>query len=662
VLATLGSNPGTRRPRFPSNDAGTRQQGFHGEDAAARGPEFRGGDAGMRRQGFRRGDTGEPWPRFRGDDTGGQRPGFRGGDRGERWPGFHGRVSGEGGPRFSVSGGRIGLVVTWLLMLPIGLYGLAQIANTTLRQFGGPAEMVDLVAFYTGGRLLLEAPSQLYDPVAELQLQTRLRTSAPQAHAVAALPVQDADATFLQSNPTLLATDATAPPATGTPAQADMTIPKSDVTTAEAEVTTPAADVTAREAEVTTAAADVTTSAAHAAGSEARVTGPEAGVTATEADGLPLLQFWNPPHVAVLMAPLALLPFGLAYLALLLVNLACLGGGCYLLVGGGDASRPAEVGPSDAMSEPVPLVAPAPRAQPGPPAPLRSARSWTWLCWALVLPLFLPVQVGLMMGQLSFGLLFGFAVFTRVIDRGGPFRTAAALAVWSTKPQLLPVLLVALACKREWRALALLCGLPLLLTVPVVLLGGWSVLENYVALGGIAAGGVLSAETTTLYAGHSLLGLAQWLLGAGWPANILAVFGTLGVCLLVGRTWRGGLRVDARRHLQLAMVPLAAIVCSPHALAYDDVIWLASAWLLLRFARATPSASRIVTIVLLVGWWGGNLAALPGVYGLAPWGAFTAIFCLASIAWLYRLYGLGATQSSAWGGRANAAASSATSV
>src|SRR5579859_6050545 len=100
--------------------------------------------------------------------------------------------------------------------------------------------------------------------------------------------------------------------------------------------------------------------------------------------------------------------------------------------------------------------------------------------------------------------------------------------------------------------------------------------------------------------------------------------------------WRAGLLTDPRRYLQLAVVPLAAVFCSPHALAYDDVTWLASAWLLLDFACAMPSARRGVLGLLVVGWWGANLAAFPEVNGIAPWGAFSAIVSLAGIAWLYR--------------------------
>jgi hypothetical protein len=312
-----------------------------------------------------------------------------------------------------------------------------------------------------------------------------------------------------------------------------------------------------------------------------------------------VLQFWNPPHTALLMAPLAMLPFGVAYLVWLVVNLTCLGGACYLLA----------------------------------PRPTRAA---TWLGWLVVLPLFLPVQLGLIMGQLSFALLFGFAVFVRLADWRGPWRQAAALLAWTTKPQLMPVLLLSLVCMRRWRTLALLCGLPVVLSLPVLLVGGGSVVLDYVKLAGGAGSGVLTAEAVDLGSGHSILGLAQWLLGPGWTATALAALGSVGVCLLVGSMWRTGVHADARRFLQLALLPVAAFVISPHVLAYDAVTWLASAWLVLTFAAERPHARRVVVILLFTGWWGGNLAAIPEVRDIAPWGALGAIVSLAGMAWLYR--------------------------
>jgi hypothetical protein len=383
-------------------------------------------------------------------------------------------------------------LLTWVLMLPIGIVGAAQIVGTVLRQLTGPAEMVDFVAFYTGGRLLLDAPSRLYDPTAWVELQTVLHG------------------------------------------------------------------------------------------------GP-----------LPLLQFWNPPHTALLLVPLAILPFGVAYLVSIVLNLACLGGACYLL---------------------------APRA----------TRAWDWLRWTLLLPLFLPVQVGLIMGQLSFALLLCFALFVRLADRAGPFWSALPLLAWATKPQLLPVLLLSLLFRRRWGTLVLVCALPVLLSVPVVLVGGWSVVSDYIQLGREAGSGVLTLEGTHLDPGHSVLGLAHRLLGPGWAANGLAVLGTLGVCLLVGSMWRAGLHTDARRYVQWAVLPLAAVLTAPHAPAYDAVLWLASAWLLLTLVGEVPRARRVVLVLLLVGWWGGNLAAFPMVNDIAPWGALSALVCLAGMAWLYR--------------------------
>jgi hypothetical protein len=246
------------------------------------------------------------------------------------------------------------------------------------------------------------------------------------------------------------------------------------------------------------------------------------------------------------------------------------------------------------------------------------------------------VQVGLMMGQLAFALLLGFAVFVRLADHGRPFGSALALLAWTTRPQVLPVLLLALALGRHWRTLLWLCALPVLLSIPVVLVGGWSVISDYSALGLGAGLGVLTLEGTHLDPGHSLLGLAQRLLGPGWAANGLAILGSLGVFVLVGSLWRRGLHTDARRHIQLAVLPLAAVLSSPHSATYDAVLWLASAWLLLRLVGEVPRTRSAVMLLLLVGWWGGSLASLPLVNEGVPWGAVSAVFDLVGLAWLYR--------------------------
>jgi hypothetical protein len=243
---------------------------------------------------------------------------------------------------------------------------------------------------------------------------------------------------------------------------------------------------------------------------------------------LPVLEFWNPPHVALMLAPLAELPFGVAYVAWLVANLGCVGAACWLLL--------------------------------------------------------------------------------------------------------------ALGLRRAWRTLLLVCLVPLLACGLLGIVAGPAVLVSYARLAGDAISGVLGAagpHVLHLDAGHSLLGLAQWLVGPSALATALAVAGTVGLGLLLAVTWRGGLRADPRRHLQLALLPLAATLSAPHALAYDATTWLASAWLAASFAVERPRARPLVVSLLLLGWWAGNLAALPRVGGLAPWGALGGIGCLAGLTWLY---------------------------
>ena len=313
---------------------------------------------------------------------------------------------------------------------------------------------------------------------------------------------------------------------------------------------------------------------------------------------LPILEFWNPPHTALLLAPLAALPFGVAYLVWLVGNLACLAAACALL------------------------------------APRLPNERWWGLKWTLAVLLFLPVQLGLIMGQMCFALLLGFAVFVRLAPRASWARTGLALVPWTWKPHLLPVLLLALGARRAWRTLLLVSLLPAGACLGVALLAGPSLLGAYLRLATGAGSGVVAAEGTHLDAGHGFLGLAQWLVGPGPMASGLAMLASLGMGWLVVRVWREGLVSDARRWLQLAMLPIAATLGSPHVLGYDATLWLGSAWLALRFAAAVPQARRLIMTAVLIGWWGGNLAALPRVSTWAPWGALSGVACLVVLAWL----------------------------
>jgi hypothetical protein len=269
-----------------------------------------------------------------------------------------------------------------------------------------------------------------------------------------------------------------------------------------------------------------------------------------------------------MFAPLALLPFGVVYAMWMAINVLCLAVAYVLL---------------------------APRVP--------STRVY-WARWLTLVVLFLPIHVRLMMGQMSCVLLLlGFSAFARAALRGGQRSAWLALIPWTWKPQLLPVVLLVLGFLRTWAARCWVCGLPALVSLLVVVVAGPDLIVAYVRTALEAATGVLKIEGVHLEPGHGLLGTAHWLVGPGGLAFALTVLGTLAVGVLMARVWHAGLHSDPRRDIQLAMIPLAAVLVSPHAAAYDAVTWLASFWLMLHYARHVPRARRAVAVLGLVGWW-----------------------------------------------------------
>ena len=119
-------------------------------------------------------------------------------------------------------------------------------------------------------------------------------------------------------------------------------------------------------------------------------------------------------------------------------------------------------------------------------------------------------------------------------------------------------------------------------------------------------------------------------------AAVLGVGGSVAVEVAVGLLWWRGLRADGRSDLQLAALPLAAVVAAPHALGYELTTWLASAWLLLRYARARPTIQPVVVALCLTGWLTGNIIILTENDIGFPWAAIEGLATLSCIVWLYR--------------------------
>lgn len=319
------------------------------------------------------------------------------------------------------------------------------------------------------------------------------------------------------------------------------------------------------------------------------------------------MPYLAPPQAAVLMAPFARLGYGEAYLLWGLAGLVSLALSAWLL---------------------------APRLW-GPQS---------WLAWLVLAPLFLPVQETLLRGQTSLLSLLATCLVTRALlgsaslprARGGGGRrllsmamaTAAGLLPLTWKPQMLPAYVVALALDRRWRLLGQIGAVTLLLLLPAMALAGPAVLLGFVQT---MREGLSAAGAADLPAGLSLLGFWQTWLGTGMAASMLAALSGASALGMQVWLWRGG----ARRWLQLATLPLIAVLASPHALYYEMTTWLASAWLLLRFAEAEPRSRGPIRLTLAAGWLLSTIELLPGWNSIAHWGALGGLLMLALITYLF---------------------------
>src|SRR5438477_1811242 len=77
-------------------------------------------------------------------------------------------------PRAWVALAAIGLP----LILPLAAVGVAQVLGTAWQQLDGPAATTDFLAYYTGGRLLVEDPTGLYDQAAGAAVEQALQGGA----------------------------------------------------------------------------------------------------------------------------------------------------------------------------------------------------------------------------------------------------------------------------------------------------------------------------------------------------------------------------------------------------------------------------------------------------------------------------------------------------
>jgi hypothetical protein len=305
------------------------------------------------------------------------------------------------------------------------------------------------------------------------------------------------------------------------------------------------------------------------------------------------------PLAAVLLAPLAVFDFGVAYVIWLSVGLLCLIVSTYLL------------------------------------APRPKGWRYGWLLWLPMLMWFLPVQFGLVMGQTSSVALLGFALFVRCIERQRLSGLILGLSPFTWKPQLLPQLLVALGSARRWHSVLAALAVPVLVSGAVLVVTGPRLIDDYRA-GSAGVWALVFSRSWYEFSGQTLLGLFQFVFGPDVLAFLLYVALAVPVTVTIALLWWPGLAPEPRRWLQFAALPIAAVILAPHALVYELTTWLAVGWLLLRYADTRPRIKPGIRALCVVGWAVGNVVTLTERDLGFPAAVLVGLAALAAIVWLFR--------------------------
>ena len=303
------------------------------------------------------------------------------------------------------------------------------------------------------------------------------------------------------------------------------------------------------------------------------------------------LPFLSAPAAAISLAPLGALDYGHAYALWLALNCACLVASVLLL------------------------------------APGRRG------LWLLGLPLVLPAQFGLIMGQSAPLALLAFCLFVRLSAHPRWSGLILGLSPFAWKPQFLASLLPALAAARRWSSLAWALAAPLAFAALALALGGPRLIADYRAQS-VENWHLVSSRVAYQQSGESLLGVFQVLGQPGPLADSLYIVSGLAIEAVLVWLWWRGLRTDSARYLQLAALPIAAVLVAPHALVYELTTWLASAWLLLAYAERRPACRPAVVGLCLVGWAAANVVTVTERELSFPYAAIVGLAALGLIAWL----------------------------
>jgi hypothetical protein len=232
------------------------------------------------------------------------------------------------------------------------------------------------------------------------------------------------------------------------------------------------------------------------------------------------------------------------------------------------------------------------------------------------------------MGQTSLLMLLGFAVFARLALAGRLQGGALALVAWTFKPNLLIAPLVALLAARAWRSLIGLLAVSVVLLAIAFMHVGVTGVSGFIEMSLRRLNQAASAQQG-FAEGPTLLVMAQHALGVGTPAVLVALVAGIGVCAAVLYIWHR--QIDL--HLRLAALPLASVLTSLHAGAYELATWLAVIWLLLAYARERPHDQSTVWWIVLGLMATANLAVIAQRTALVVLPGVLAVLVLA---WMVR--------------------------
>jgi hypothetical protein len=281
-----------------------------------------------------------------------------------------------------------------------------------------------------------------------------------------------------------------------------------------------------------------------------------------------VLPFFNPPFVAALFAPLALLPIASAVFVLMAVNLA-------LVI---------------AAALTIGRVVRFERREDG------------LLLWLGLLTLG-PVNTLILHGQLSALTLLGWALFVSLQVSGRPGWSGAALALLLVKPQAALVAALLLIYKRQWRPLAALSAIAAVLVAVSVAVAGPASLTAYPDLLLASTGwhDELGVHVGFMYGWNGLVSEVLSPASTGFPLVVLALdCGTLGALALALRgPWQPR---SPDFLLVLAATVAAATLLNPHLYLHDTLPVALAFVLALQCVRSTGRRPAYWLAVAPLAW------------------------------------------------------------